>query len=186
MSSLVIDSRLRSIPCGIMFKVLLACCLIYDLSSWIKFGIWSQCGGIWNNMFYSLDKHQFIFSKDVKFFENIFPFKDSDKIKDATKNVFQDVNLINFFDNEYPVIPNDDERVDPNLNSDINKSQSASSSSSESGGIFVTVDFPVNSGNNADSSDNNFTTQNEGVTTLEEYIFSRGNMDKNPNYYFSG
>ncbi|GKC75420.1 ribonuclease H-like domain-containing protein [Tanacetum coccineum] len=97
---------------------------------------------------------------------------DSDKIKDATKNVFQDVNLINFFDNEYPEIPNDDERVDSNLNSDINKSQSASSSSSESGEISVTVDFPVNSRNNADSSDNNFTTQNEGVTTLEENIFS--------------
>ncbi|GJZ58699.1 putative RNA-directed DNA polymerase [Tanacetum coccineum] len=100
---------------------------------------------------YSLDKHQFIFSRDVKFFENIFPFKDSEKIKDATENVFQDVNHINFFDLEYPKIPNDDERVDPNLNSDKNKSQSDSSSS------------------------------NEGVTTLEENIFSEGDMDQNPN-----
>ncbi|GJV27115.1 putative RNA-directed DNA polymerase, partial [Tanacetum coccineum] len=130
---------------------------------------------------YSLDKHQFIFSRDVKFFENIFPFKDSDKIKDATENVFQDVNHINFFDIEYPEIPNDDERVDPNLNSDINKSQSASSSSSESGGVSITADFPLNSRNDTDSSDNNFTTQDEGVTTLEENIFSEGNMDKNPN-----
>nr|GEX91605.1 ribonuclease H-like domain-containing protein [Tanacetum cinerariifolium] len=39
---------------------------------------------------YSLDKHQFNFSRDVKFFENIFLFKDSDKVKDVTKNVFQD------------------------------------------------------------------------------------------------
>ncbi|GJV26785.1 ribonuclease H-like domain-containing protein [Tanacetum coccineum] len=70
---------------------------------------------------YSLDKHQFIFSRDVKFFENIFPFKDSNKIKDATENVFQDVNHIKKIDIEYPEIPNDDERVDPNLNSDINK-----------------------------------------------------------------
>ncbi|GJS63465.1 ribonuclease H-like domain-containing protein [Tanacetum coccineum] len=83
---------------------------------------------------------------------------DSDKIKDATENVFQDVNHINFFDLEYPKIPNDDERVDPNLNCDNKKSHSASSSSSESGGISVTADFPINSGNDADSSDNNFAT----------------------------
>ncbi|GJV84867.1 ribonuclease H-like domain-containing protein [Tanacetum coccineum] len=130
---------------------------------------------------YSLDKHRFIFSRDVKFFENIFPFKDSDKIKNATENVFQDVNHINFFDIEYLEIPNDDERVDPNLNSDINKSQSASSSSSESSGVSITVDFLVNSGKDTDSSDNNFTTQDEGVTTLEENIFTEGNMDKNSN-----
>ncbi|GKB13316.1 putative RNA-directed DNA polymerase [Tanacetum coccineum] len=119
---------------------------------------------------YSLDKHQFIFSKDVKFFENIFPFKDSEKIKDATENVFQDVNHINFFDLEYPEIPNDDERVDPNLNSDRKMSQSDCSSSSESGGISVTTDFPINSGNDADSSDNIFATHNEEVTTLEENV----------------
>ncbi|GJY89910.1 ribonuclease H-like domain-containing protein [Tanacetum coccineum] len=93
---------------------------------------------------------------------NSFEDVDSDKIKDATKNVFQDVNHINFFDLEYHEIPNDDERVDPNLNCDINKSQSASSSSSESGGISVTADFP----NDA----KNFTTQDERVTTLEESI----------------
>ncbi|GJU89343.1 putative RNA-directed DNA polymerase [Tanacetum coccineum] len=130
---------------------------------------------------YSLDKHQFIFSRDVKFFENIFPFKDSDKVKDVTEKVFQDVNHINFFDLEYPETPNDDERVDPKLNCDNKKSQSASSSSSESGGISVTADFPVNSGNDVDSSDNNFATQDEGVTTLEENVFSEGNMDQNPN-----
>nr|GEW00038.1 ribonuclease H-like domain-containing protein [Tanacetum cinerariifolium] len=54
---------------------------------------------------------------------------DSDKVKNDTANVFQDVNHINFFDLEYPEISTDDERVDPKLNSD-NKSQSASSSSS--------------------------------------------------------
>ncbi|GJX83229.1 ribonuclease H-like domain-containing protein [Tanacetum coccineum] len=131
---------------------------------------------------YSLDKYQFIFSRDDKFFENSFPFKDSDKIKDVTKNVFQDVNHINFFDLEYPKIPNDDERLDPKLNCDNKKSQSASSSSFESGGISVTTDFPVNSRNDDDSSDNNFATQNEEVTTLEENVFSEGNMDQNPNF----
>ncbi|GJZ43745.1 ribonuclease H-like domain-containing protein [Tanacetum coccineum] len=60
-------------------------------------------------------------------------------------------------------------------------SVSASSSSSKSGGIFVTADFPVNSRNDVDSSDNNFATQDEGVTTLEENVFSKGNMDQNPN-----
>ncbi|GKB74092.1 ribonuclease H-like domain-containing protein, partial [Tanacetum coccineum] len=120
---------------------------------------------------YSLDKHQFIFSRDVKFFENIFPFKDSDKVKNDTTNVFQDVNHINFFDLEYSKIPNDDERVDPKLNSD-NKSRSASSSSSESGRTSFTADFLVNSMNDADSSDNFFATQDERVTTLEENIFS--------------
>ncbi|GKG00750.1 ribonuclease H-like domain-containing protein, partial [Tanacetum coccineum] len=107
---------------------------------------------------YSIDKHQFIFSRDVKFFENIFPFKDSDKVKDVTENIFQDVNHINFFDLEYPETPNDDERVDPNLNCGNKKSQSASSSSSESGGISVTADFSDKSENDADSSDNNFAT----------------------------
>ncbi|GKC29982.1 ribonuclease H-like domain-containing protein [Tanacetum coccineum] len=47
-------------------------------------------------------------------------------------------------------MPNDDERVDPNLNSD-NKSQSASSSSSESGRDANTADVSVNSENDADS-----------------------------------
>nr|GEX66770.1 ribonuclease H-like domain-containing protein [Tanacetum cinerariifolium] len=66
----------------------------------------------------------------------------------------------------------DDEKVDSNLNCDINKSQSASSSSSKFGRIYVTADFPVNFGNDADSIDNNFATQDERVTTLEKNVFS--------------
>nr|GEX97839.1 ribonuclease H-like domain-containing protein [Tanacetum cinerariifolium] len=81
-------------------------------------------------------------------------------------------NHINFFDTEYLEIPNDDERVDPKLNSDNNKSQSASSSSSNSGGVYVTAGFPVNTGNDADTNDH-FATQNEEATTLEENIFLR-------------
>ncbi|GKB99844.1 ribonuclease H-like domain-containing protein [Tanacetum coccineum] len=104
---------------------------------------------------------------------------DYDNVKNDNANVFQDVNHLDFFDHEYPEIPNDDERVDPKLNND-NKSQSASSSSSESGRNSFTTDFSVNSENDADSSDNIFATQNEGVTTLEENIFSKGNMDQNP------
>ncbi|GKB55722.1 ribonuclease H-like domain-containing protein, partial [Tanacetum coccineum] len=59
--------------------------------------------------------------------------------------------------------------------------ESASSSSSEFGGISVTADFPINFGNDADSSNNNFATQNEEVTTLGENVFSEGNMNQNPN-----
>ena len=69
---------------------------------------------------YSLDKHQFIFSRDVKFFESIFPFKESvsNMNKDTSENVWQDLNHLNIFDNETPELPNDEERVDPTLNSD--------------------------------------------------------------------
>ncbi|GJW24965.1 ribonuclease H-like domain-containing protein, partial [Tanacetum coccineum] len=69
-------------------------------------------------------------------------------------------------------------RVYSNLNSD-NMSQSASSNSSVSGRDANTVDFLVNSGNDADSSNDIFTTQDEGATTLEENIFSEGNLDQN-------
>ncbi|GKD51190.1 ribonuclease H-like domain-containing protein, partial [Tanacetum coccineum] len=56
---------------------------------------------------------------------------------------------------------NDDERVDPNLNSDY-RSQSDSSHSSVSGGDVDTADFPSNnSGNDADSSDDIFAAHDE-------------------------
>ncbi|GKB86910.1 ribonuclease H-like domain-containing protein, partial [Tanacetum coccineum] len=116
----------------------------------------------------------------VKFFENIFPFKDS-VIEKNNSNIFQDINHINFFDIEYPEIPNDDERVDNNLNRN-QKSQSDSSSSSVSSSNVHTADFPVdNPGNDADSSDDFVATQNEKVATLKENIFSKGNLDQNPN-----
>ncbi|GJY43264.1 ribonuclease H-like domain-containing protein [Tanacetum coccineum] len=67
---------------------------------------------------YSLDRHQFIFSRDVKFFESVFPFKDSVSKEIDTSIFFQDLNHIKFSDNEYPEMPYDDERVDPKLNSD--------------------------------------------------------------------
>ncbi|GJS63128.1 ribonuclease H-like domain-containing protein [Tanacetum coccineum] len=127
---------------------------------------------------YSLDKHQFIFSRDVKFFENIFPFKDSEVEKNDSTNVFQDVNHINFIDIEYPGIPNDDERVANKLNKD----KSDSSNSSVSGSNINTADFPVeNSGNDADSTDELVTTQNEKVVTLKENVFSEGNLNPNLN-----
>ncbi|GJW53150.1 ribonuclease H-like domain-containing protein [Tanacetum coccineum] len=120
----------------------------------------------------SLDKHQFIFSRDVKLFENIFPFKDSEIEKNDSTNVFQDVNHIKKIDIEYHEIPNDDERVDSDPNRD-KRSQSDSISSSVSGSNHNTADFPVdNPGNDADSNDEFVATQNEGVATLEENVFS--------------
>ncbi|GJZ99501.1 ribonuclease H-like domain-containing protein [Tanacetum coccineum] len=95
---------------------------------------------------YSLDKYQFIFLKDVKFFENIFPFKDSELEKNKSANVFQDVNHINFFDIEYSKIPNDDERVA----NDLNNGKSDSSSSFVSSSNINTADFPVDYRNDAE------------------------------------
>ncbi|GJW85275.1 ribonuclease H-like domain-containing protein [Tanacetum coccineum] len=79
-----------------------------------------------------------------------------------TSNVFQGINHINFFNSNYPEMPNDDEKVDPNMNSDY-KSHSDSSHSFVPGGDVDTTDFPSNnSGNNADSSDDIFATQDDG------------------------
>ncbi|GJR46160.1 hypothetical protein Tco_1314263 [Tanacetum coccineum] len=92
--------------------------------------IGNQCDGL-----YYFD------NQDVKFFEIVFPFKDS-----VTK---------------YPEMPNDDERVDPSLNSD-QKSQSDSSHSYVPGRDVNIVDFPSNnSGNDVDSSNDIFTAQDD-------------------------
>ncbi|GJW27016.1 ribonuclease H-like domain-containing protein [Tanacetum coccineum] len=80
--------------------------------------------------------------------------------KNDTSNVFQDINHVNLFDIKYLEIPYDDERVDPNLNSD-RKSQSDSSHSSVSGRDVNTADFLNNSWNDADRSEDIFATQNE-------------------------
>ncbi|GJW35938.1 ribonuclease H-like domain-containing protein [Tanacetum coccineum] len=73
-------------------------------------------------------------------------------------------------------IPNDNERVA----NDLNKGKSDSSSSSVFGSNINIADFPVDSENDADSSDEFVATQNEEVATLEENVFFEGNLDKNP------
>ncbi|GJZ39135.1 ribonuclease H-like domain-containing protein [Tanacetum coccineum] len=100
---------------------------------------------------------------------------DSKVGKNDSTNVFQNVNHINFVDIEYPEIPNDDERV----TNDLNKGKSDSSNSSVSGSTINTADFLVDFGNDADSSNDFVATQNEEVATLEENIFSEGNLDQN-------
>lgn len=60
--------------------------------------------------FYSLDSKMVIFSRDVKFYEHVFPFKMTSEQKE---NISKDVNHLNFFDNhsensDSSNIPNDD------------------------------------------------------------------------------
>ncbi|GJW94532.1 ribonuclease H-like domain-containing protein [Tanacetum coccineum] len=105
--------------------------------------------------------------------------KDSEVEKNDFANVFQDVNHLNFFDIEYPEIPNDDERVANDLTKGKRLSQSVielqewiSCSSFVSGSNINTADFLVDSGNDDDSSDDLVATQNEEVATLEENVFS--------------
>nr|GFA92722.1 ribonuclease H-like domain-containing protein [Tanacetum cinerariifolium] len=62
---------------------------------------------------------------------------------------------------------NDDEGVA----NDLNKGKSDSSSSSVSGSNLNTAEFPVDFGNDADSSDGFVATQNEEVATLEKNVF---------------
>ncbi|GJZ12970.1 hypothetical protein Tco_0548200 [Tanacetum coccineum] len=115
----------------------------------------------------------------VSFFEFVFPFKATVSKKNDTSNVLQDINHIKSFNNDYPEMPNNDDRVVPNLNSDY-KSQSDSSHSSMSTGGVDTVDFPSNNfGNDADSSDDIFAAQDEQVITLEDNKFE-GDLDQNP------
>nr|GEV77717.1 ribonuclease H-like domain-containing protein [Tanacetum cinerariifolium] len=75
---------------------------------------------------------------------------------------------------------NDDERVDPNLNSD-NKSQSDSSYSSVSGENMNITDFLENSGNDVDSSEDIFATQNEKDTQTVKRSSRQSVFSKNYN-----
>ncbi|GKE42452.1 hypothetical protein Tco_1469736, partial [Tanacetum coccineum] len=89
--------------------------------------------------------------------------------KNDTSNVLQDINHIKSFNNDYPEMPNNDDRVVPNLNSDY-KSQSDSSHSSMSSGGVDTADFPSNNfGNDADSSDDIFAAQDEQAWQLSNH-----------------
>ncbi|GJY05778.1 ribonuclease H-like domain-containing protein [Tanacetum coccineum] len=45
---------------------------------------------------------------------------------------------------------------------------------------YNTANFPVDFGNDADNSNDFVATQNEEVATLEENVFSEGNLDQNP------
>nr|GEW30909.1 ribonuclease H-like domain-containing protein [Tanacetum cinerariifolium] len=91
-------------------------------------------------------------------------------------------NHINFIDIEYHEISNDDERVA----NDLNKGKSDSSIFSVSGSNIITTDFPVDYGNDVDSSDDLVATQNGVVAILEENAFSEEEVVfmKPPKGYF--
>ncbi|GKB77589.1 ribonuclease H-like domain-containing protein [Tanacetum coccineum] len=118
---------------------------------------------------FPLSDHTFKCLGDLVHLDLCGPYKDSEVEKNDAANVFQDINHINFFDIEYPEIPNDDERVA----NDLNKGKSDSSSSSVSGSNINTADFLVDSGNDADSSDGLVTTQNEEVAHLKTMYKAR-------------
>ncbi|GJU31824.1 hypothetical protein Tco_1175413, partial [Tanacetum coccineum] len=157
--------------------------LIQDLSMRSVLGIGNQCLVILQNMakqtreHFPLSDHVSSSLGELVHLDLWRPYKVSDRLKNDTANVFQDVNHINFFDVEYLEIPNDDERVDPNLNSDF-RSQSDSNSSSESGNGVNTTDFIVNnSRNDADSSD-------DIVFNLLEDLLNKLNKNSEPKSYF--
>ncbi|GJT30079.1 putative RNA-directed DNA polymerase [Tanacetum coccineum] len=64
---------------------------------------------------FSLDNRRVLFSRDVKFYETVFPFK----MKNTKRNDLADVDytndaeLVTFFDNQTKPRPNDDERATP-------------------------------------------------------------------------
>ncbi|GJS93657.1 putative RNA-directed DNA polymerase [Tanacetum coccineum] len=124
---------------------------------------------------YSLDRHQFLVSRDVKFFESIFPFKESvsngNKDKSKVSNVFQDNNLLNFFDLNDLELPNDDERVKSRHNSDP-ESQMMTLMPDLYEDEAATLDENPNSEGNVDS---NPSTPSHGIQTL------RGNLESNLN-----
>ncbi|GKE13772.1 ribonuclease H-like domain-containing protein [Tanacetum coccineum] len=103
------------------------------------------------------------------------------KKKKLILQMFFNLNHINFFENEYPEMLCDDERVDPKLNSD-QRSQSDSSHSHVPCRDMNTMNFSDNIyGNDAQNNDDIFAAQDEQVTTLEDNINSKSNLDQNPN-----
>ncbi|GKB23527.1 ribonuclease H-like domain-containing protein [Tanacetum coccineum] len=124
---------------------------------------------------WSLDNKQIIYSRDVKFFEDIFPFKQNNSNEIA--NSVQDVNHLNFFNNntldDLPEIPNDEERRNPSLirhgnspfhsgstsafsnENDAGHSQDADDSASENGS------FAADEQNNSNSEGNDLHDQSQ-------------------------
>ncbi|GKE99513.1 putative RNA-directed DNA polymerase, partial [Tanacetum coccineum] len=80
---------------------------------------------------WSLGNKQIIYSRDVKFFKDIFPFKQNNST--GIDNYVQDVNHLNFFNtntlDDLPEIPNDEERRNPSpIRHDNSPSHSGSTS----------------------------------------------------------
>ncbi|GJV46858.1 uncharacterized mitochondrial protein-like protein, partial [Tanacetum coccineum] len=126
---------------------------------------------------FSLDRHQFLVSRDVKFFESIFPFKESVSNKDKTLKIFQDNNLLNFFDLDNPELPDDDESVRNNHNSDPKSlGTSSSTDSGDNAHIAQSPSFGDIHYGNSDDDVNLY----EEVRNLDENQFSKRTLEINP------
>nr|GEU47413.1 hypothetical protein [Tanacetum cinerariifolium] len=64
----------------------------------------------------SLENKSIFYSRDIKFYETVFPFKMKSKLKQTEfdSGVTKDLNQKNFFENENPKRPNDEGRVSSN------------------------------------------------------------------------
>ncbi|GKC47944.1 putative RNA-directed DNA polymerase [Tanacetum coccineum] len=79
---------------------------------------------------YSLESKQVLFSRDVRFYETVYPFKNQSLTKDYVID-FNDVNSLNFFDNQLYNEP-DDEVRERNSKDDGSKSRSEVNAESNS------------------------------------------------------
>ncbi|GKC02205.1 ribonuclease H-like domain-containing protein [Tanacetum coccineum] len=137
---------------------------------------------------WSLDNKQIIYSRDVAFFEDIFPFKQNNST--GIDNSVQDVNHLNFFNtntlDDLPEIPNDEERRNPSPikhgnsssysgstsalsnENDAGHSQDADASASENGSFAADEDNNSNSESNGlhDQSQDNVSQDNNGAQNL--------------------
>ncbi|GJT50026.1 ribonuclease H-like domain-containing protein, partial [Tanacetum coccineum] len=155
---------------------------------------------------WSLDNKQIIYLRDVKFFEDIFPFKQNNST--GINNSVQDVNHLNFFNNntldDLPKIPNDEDRRNPSpIRHDDSVSENRSfaadeenNSNSEGNGLHDqsqdNVSQDINGAQNLRRSSrtfvfpkffNNFVVDSKVKYGLEKYVnysyLSKGN------YYFA-
>ncbi|GKC81891.1 ribonuclease H-like domain-containing protein, partial [Tanacetum coccineum] len=137
---------------------------------------------------WSLDNKQIVYSRNVMFFEDIFPFKKNDSTG-IDKSV-QDVNHLNFFNtntlDDLPEIPNDEERRNPSpirhgnspshscstsassKDNDVGHSQDADASASENGSFVAYKEHNSNSKGNGlhDQSQDNVSQDNNGAQNL--------------------
>ncbi|GJX75662.1 ribonuclease H-like domain-containing protein [Tanacetum coccineum] len=118
---------------------------------------------------WSLDNKEVIYSRDVKFFEDMFPFKKN--ISTGIDKSLKDVNHLNFLNfntlDDLPEIPNDEERRNP---SPIRNGHSQDSNVSASENESFAADEDKNSSSEGnglhDQSQDNVSQDNNGVQNL--------------------
>ncbi|GJY54101.1 putative RNA-directed DNA polymerase [Tanacetum coccineum] len=151
-------------------------CLAYAtiLNSHDKFGSRSEkCVLVGNSnskkryKLWSLDNKEVIYSRDVKFFEDMFPFKKN--ISTGIDKSLKDVNHLNFLNfntlDDLPEIPNDEERRNP---SPIRHGNSPSHYNTKNESFAADEDKNSSSEGNGlhDQSQDNVSQDNNGVQNL--------------------